>query len=92
MFKRVTNKKTTTYNVFGSWYIDIVESDDMFEAWIYLKSYGIKSLMWGSPKQQEWGVINRKEFLNMVKSNWADYASGYTAEFAPEEREAEYEE
>lgn len=50
MFKRVTNKKTATYNVFGSWYIDIIESDDMFEAWIYLKSYGIKSLMWGSPK------------------------------------------
>ncbi len=48
MFKRVTSKKTATYNVFGGWYIDIIETDDMFEAWIYLKSYGIKSLMWGS--------------------------------------------
>ena len=64
----------------------------MFEAWIYLKSYGIKSLMWGSPKQQEWGIINRKEFFNMVKANWADYANGYIDEFAPDEMEVEYEE
>lgn len=92
MFKRVTNKKTATYNVFGSWYIDIIESDDMFEAWIYLKSYDIKSLMWGSPKQQEWGVISRKEFLNMVKANWADYANGYIDEFALDEGEVECEE
>ena len=87
MFKRVVGRKTTTYNPEGDWYIDVIETDDMFEAWIYLGSYGIKSLMWCSPKQQEYGTITRKDFLDMVKTNFISYANGYVEEFAPEEME-----
>ena len=87
MFKRVVGRKTTTYNPEGDWYIDIIETDDMFEAWIYLRSYGVKSLMWGSPKQQEYGTVTRKHFLDMVKTNFIYYANGYIEEFAPEEME-----
>lgn len=87
MFKKVVGRKTTTYNPEGDWYIDIIETDDMFEAWIYLGSYGVKSLMWGSPKQQEYGTVTRKDFLNMVKTNFIYYTNGYVEEFAPEEME-----
>lgn len=87
MFKKVVGRKTTTYNPEGDWYIDVIETDDMFEAWIYLGSYGIKSLMWGSPKQQEYGTVTRKDFLDMVKTNFISYANGYIEEFAPEEME-----
>ena len=87
MFKKVVGRKTTTYNPEGDWYIDVIETDDMFEAWIYLGSYGIKSLMWGSPKQQEYGTVTRKDFLDMVKANFISYANGYIEEFAPEEME-----
>ena len=87
MFKKVVGRKTTTYNPEGDWYIDVIETDDMFEAWIYLGSYGIKSLMWGSPKQQEYGTVTRKDFLDMVKTNVIYYANGYIEEFAPEEME-----
>lgn len=87
MFKKVVGRKITTYNPEGDWYIDVIETDDMFEAWIYLGSYGIKSLMWGSPKQQEYGTVTRKDFLDMVKANFISYANGYVEEFAPEEME-----
>lgn len=87
MFKKVVGRKTTTYNPEGDWYIDVIETDDMFEAWIYLGSYGIKSLMWGSPKQQEYGTVTRKDFLDMIKTNFISYANGYIEEFAPEEME-----
>lgn len=87
MFKKVVGRKTTTYNPEGDWYIDVVETDDMFEAWIYLGSYGVKSLMWGSPKQQERETVTRKYFLDMVKANFISYANGYVDEFAPEEME-----
>lgn len=87
MFKKVVGRKTTTYNPERDWYIDVIETDDMFEAWIYLGSYGVKSLMWGSPKQQEGGTVIRKYFLDMVKANFISYANGYVEEFAPEEME-----
>lgn len=81
--KRVTGRKTRTYHADGDWYIDIVETEDEFEAWIWMGSYGVKSLMWGSPKQQVWGIVTRKDFLDMVKAQWADYVGGYIEEFAP---------
>lgn len=85
--KRMTGRKTTTYQADGDWYIDIVETEDEFEAWIWMGSCGVKSLMYGSPKQQVWGIMTRKYFFEMVKINWIDYVGGYTKEFASEEME-----
>lgn len=87
MFKKVVGRKTTTYNPEGNWYIDIIETDDEFETWIYLKTHGIKSFLWGEPKQQMWGTTTRKNFVDRVKERWTDYADEYIEEFAPDETE-----
>ena len=83
--KRMTGRKTTTYQADGDWYIDIIETEDEFEAWIWMGSYGIKSLMWGEPKQQVWGVVTRKDFIGRVKTLWTDYIEGYLEDVLEEE-------
>ena len=44
------NNEITTYEYEIKICVDIVETPDSFEAWIYDKDYGIKELMWGEPK------------------------------------------
>lgn len=79
-FEKITSRKTTTYNAYGDWYIDVVETPDGFEAWIWMESYGHKSFMWGEPKEQSCGITTRKEFMSRVKALWSDYVGGYIDE------------
>ena len=78
--KRMTIRKTTTYQAYGDWYIDIVETDDEFEAWIWMEPYSHKSFMWGEPKEQSCGTTTRKEFMSRVKTLWSDYVGRYIDE------------
>ena len=84
-FEKITLRKTTTYNADGDWYIDVVETPDEFEAWIWMGSYCMKSLMWGEPKQQVWGVVTKKDFISRVKTLWTDYIEGYIEDVLEEE-------
>lgn len=79
-FEKIAGRKTTTYNAAGDWYIDVVETPDEFEAWIWMEPYGHKSFMWGQPKEQSYGIVTRKEFMDMVKVSWIDYVGGYIDE------------
>lgn len=42
--------KTTTYDCGDGFRIDIVETDEEQEAWLYHKDYGVKELMFGVDK------------------------------------------
>ena len=70
--------KTTAYNVGDGFCIDIVETDDLFEAWIYHIDYGIKEYMFGSLKSDktDYGV-----FVSMARNEFDDYRDDYYSEY-----------
>ena len=78
-----TTVKTTTYTA-GAFCIDIVEKPDEFEAFLYHKGYGIKDLMFGSPKQQHDGEQTFEMFLELVEANLTDYINIYREEYMGE--------
>ena len=75
------NNKVTTYEYEIKLCIDIVETPDSFEAWIYDKTYGIKELMWGEPKNNM--RFNKpytqtfEEFKKLVSANIKNYIESY---------------
>ena len=75
------NNKTTTYEYEIKIYVDIVETPDSFEAWIYDKDYGIKELMWGEPKNNmrfnEPYTQTFEEFKKLVSTSIKDYIGSY---------------
>ena len=78
--KQLKSYKTTTF-ADGDFRIDIVEKRTEFEAWIYRKSSGIKTLMFGSGKKQtiygEAVTITFDMFVDLVESNLPEYKDGY---------------
>lgn len=64
--------KTSTYKI-GEYMIDIVETDDEYEAWIYRSDYGVKHSMIGCDKTQ----TTRKEFMAVVEATYYEYAMRY---------------
>ena len=75
------NNKITTYEYEIKICVDIVETPDSFEAWIYDKNYGIKELMWGSSKNNtrfnEPYTQTFEEFKKLVSANIEDYIGDY---------------
>ena len=75
MFKTII--KTTRYcdcSYDTEVWIDIIEFDDMFEAWLTVKEYGISELMFGAPKEQKnFGVLTHENFVAMVQENLCEY-------------------
>lgn len=69
---KTTGICTTTYE-HGDFLIDIVEMEDSYEAWLCLKNYGTKSLMFGSGKE----MVTADEFLSLVETNLAEYERDY---------------
>lgn len=63
---------TTTYK-HGEFRVDIVDNGTEYEAWIYKNNYGIKSLMFGAPCNQQ----TMEEFINIVKANLETYEKEY---------------
>lgn len=66
------NQKITRYQYeseYGLYYVDIIETEDTYEAWITGERSGLSSLMFGVPKEQN----QRKEFMNIVEALLDEY-------------------
>ena len=76
--KKITDVVTTTYQYNDNYYIDIVKNgkEDTYEAWIYHRAYGIKSLMFGVPSETN----TIEMFLVLVEGNAEDYIEIYAEE------------
>lgn len=61
--------------------VDIIDKGDMFDAWIYYKNYGIKSYMFGWPKEQHDGTWTLEGFINLVEMNLYEDAIHYAEEY-----------
>ena len=75
------NNQIATYEYNTNIRVDIVETPDKFEAWIYDKNYGIKEFMWGEPKKNmrfnEPYTQTFEGFKKLVIANIEDYIEGY---------------
>lgn len=75
-----TNERTTTYTYTDNFKVDILENDTKYEAWIYHEKYGIKSLMFGMPKEQQ----PLSDFLEIVDGSMEEYIDEYTNDYMQE--------
>ena len=67
--RKVNNTTITRYKD-GNFWIDIIETPDMYEAMIQHKEYGDASLMFGAPKKQPiLPDMTLDVFLDMVERN-----------------------
>lgn len=75
------NNEITTYEYEIKICVDIVETPDSFEAWIYDKDYGTKELMWGKPKKNirfnEPYTQTFEGFKKLVSMNIKNYIGDY---------------
>ena len=53
--------------------VDIVETDECYEAWLYAKNYGLKTFMLGVPVAQN----SKEEFIQIIQFNIKEYLSFY---------------
>ena len=75
--KRSKERNTITYKYNDTYFIDIVTTSEVIEAWIYNKDYGVKSLMFGLPIYQQ----TYSEALEIIEANAEDYISFYIEEY-----------
>lgn len=76
--KKVKEIKITTYNLENDWYVDIVETEYKFGAWLYQEPNGIKTFMWGEPKIRPNGINSTlKSFIEEVSLLWKEYTESY---------------
>lgn len=68
--------KTKTYAANDGFYVDIVDSGDLYEAWFYKDGIGVKEYMFGVSKKQ----TSYDDFVRTVKLNCEDYFENYTEE------------
>lgn len=82
--KKVENVQITRFET-ECFFIDIVEDEANFEAWLQEKQYGISSLMYGVPKHQvvrnETIDVDFDFFCEMIESDLDDYIYEYYAEY-----------
>lgn len=71
-----TNYYTETFAVDDSYRIDIVNNGETYEAWIYNKRYGVKTLMFGLLIDD----ITHEMFIKVVKANTKIYIKDYQEE------------
>ena len=76
MKKSENIKSIDVYDYDDEYCIDIITTNDTYEAWLYKNNYGMKSLMFGSPIQQQ----SKEEFLKIVAINVDDYIPLYCDE------------
>ena len=60
----------------GNWFIEIIDIDEMYEAYIYNALYGFKMYMFGNMKSD----TNYEAFLKLVDSNIEEYYEIYNKE------------
>lgn len=79
-----TSAKITRFES-GKWYVDIIETRTMFEAWLSRKDCGVSDLMFCSAKKQMDSDGNEWEedsdfFCEMVEVNLPEYKAIYELE------------
>ena len=72
------NIKTETYRYMGHFCIDVVETSEAFEAFIYDDQYGIKRFMFGV---QNTDGYTKERFLQFVADNAEEYIELYIEEY-----------
>ena len=75
--KEILNNQIIPHDMGNGWRIDIVVSEDTFEAWIYHSGYGIKELMFGIEKK----TSTYQAFCDMVETNFEEYRNDYEDEY-----------
>lgn len=86
MMKQVNNIKTTTFDVNmiqePGFYVDIVETEEKYYAYLFHEEYGIKELMFGAYKNTQ-HIKSLQDFLDMVEANLynQDYINGYKDDY-----------
>lgn len=73
------NQKITRYeyeSVYGLYYVDIIETETEYEAWITGERSGLSSLMFGLLKEQN----ARKEFMSIVEVLLDEYIEDWEEE------------
>lgn len=81
--KETLGVQTQTFTVGDGFLVDIIVDalNEMYEAWIYHRDYGIKELMFGC----EWKQNCYKEFFDTVDLAVDDYKHYYTKSRKSEE-------
>jgi len=59
-------------------YIDIIETDEIYEAWLYRRDYGVKTLMTADFIVQ----ISKEEFMHYVTANVLHYFPFFNEELS----------
>ena len=71
-----TNIKITRF-ADGDWFVDVVENEETYEAWLQHKDYGISSLMFGMMKKDK----TFEEFCETAKMNLDNQKDFYQEEY-----------
>lgn len=75
---KLENIKTETYRYMGHFCIDVVETSEVFEAYIYDDQYGIKKFMFGV---QNTDGYTKERFMQFVVNNAEDYMKSYIEKY-----------
>ncbi|MBO5891503.1 MAG: hypothetical protein J6Q30_02170 [Oscillospiraceae bacterium] len=75
---KLENIKTETYRYMGHFCIDVVETSEAFEAYIYDDQYGIKRFMFGV---QNIDGYTKEQFVQSVANNAEEHMRFYIEEY-----------
>jgi hypothetical protein len=82
--KRLENiRSMESYAYDSEHYIDIIETNETYEAWLYKRDYGFKTLMFGVPITQQ----SKEVFMHIVTANVLQYIPMYYEELSILEEE-----
>ena len=70
---KLTDIRTRTYEYDSNYYVDIVERNDLYEAYIYDSNIGFKSFMFGMLKSEN----SYENFLDTVFDNIDEFVESY---------------
>lgn len=74
----ISTIKIVAYEVgVEDWCVDISETEDGYDAWIYRKDCCVKEHMFGCSRVQATGPKTLDGFIELVKWNFLDYARDY---------------
>ena len=76
--QRTESRNTYTYTIENGrgFLLDVVSTEDAFEAWLYHEQYGIKDMMFGLLKSK---TPSLQEALDVIEPNLHEYISDYAS-------------
>lgn len=79
MMKKVDIKSTRFEH--DDFWVDVIETDYGWEAWITKKNYGVSAMMFGLQKEQKEFETTYEEALEIIENNLEEYERGYMEEY-----------